>query len=247
VHAPAFAEEMNRSRRMVAQQSRMLASAGFAVLRPDLTGCGDSEGEFREASWSVWLDDLQFVIDWTKRQPGAVEAPTWLWGHRAGALLACEAAARHPDCRLLFWQPATSGRSLLRQFLRLGSAGLRAAGKQGTTLEQMLSQLRDGRDVDVAGYRVSAALAAGLDAAHLAPPPRPVSVAWLEVSRQAGDEPSPAMASAAKAWGELGHHVRFTKVRGPAFWETAEIEDAPDLLAATLRSCTSCATGLETT
>ena len=49
VHVPALFEEMNKSRRMVALQARTLAAAGFAVLRIDLHGCGDSSGEL---AWS---------------------------------------------------------------------------------------------------------------------------------------------------------------------------------------------------
>src|SRR5690606_21241351 len=124
VHAAAFADEMNKSRRMVALQARRLAGAGYAVLRPDLTGCGDSEGEFGEATWTGWVDDLLAAADWAGRQYPASAPPLWFWGHRMGALLACAAAARLPGSRLLLWQPVTSGRTQLRQFLRLKSAGL---------------------------------------------------------------------------------------------------------------------------
>jgi alpha-beta hydrolase superfamily lysophospholipase len=37
-----FAEELNLSRRMAAQQARAFAGLGFAVLQIDLFGCGDS-------------------------------------------------------------------------------------------------------------------------------------------------------------------------------------------------------------
>jgi len=48
-----FAEEMNKSRRMAALQSRMLAARGIAVLQIDLFGCGDSSGDFGDASWAT--------------------------------------------------------------------------------------------------------------------------------------------------------------------------------------------------
>jgi alpha/beta superfamily hydrolase len=50
-----FAEEMNKSRRMAALQSRALAEAGYTVLQIDLHGCGDSAGDFGEASWPLQL------------------------------------------------------------------------------------------------------------------------------------------------------------------------------------------------
>ncbi|MDO9450700.1 MAG: hypothetical protein Q7J21_09460, partial [Rugosibacter sp.] len=52
VYIHPFAEEMNFSRHMVALQSRALAAQGYAVLQIDLLGCGDSAGDFSEASWS---------------------------------------------------------------------------------------------------------------------------------------------------------------------------------------------------
>ena len=60
-----FAEEMNKSRRMAALQARALAKAGYAVLQIDLFGCGDSSGDFGDASWQDWVGDvvrLRFVV-----------------------------------------------------------------------------------------------------------------------------------------------------------------------------------------
>ena len=80
-----FAEEMNKVRRMAALQARALASAGYAVLQLDLRGCGDSGGEFHEASWAGWLDDAELGARWLRqRHP---DAPLWLWGARAGNLI----------------------------------------------------------------------------------------------------------------------------------------------------------------
>ena len=50
-----FAEELNSTRRVVAQQARALAKAGYGVLQIDLLGCGDSSGEFADATWAAWL------------------------------------------------------------------------------------------------------------------------------------------------------------------------------------------------
>src|SRR5687768_8838655 len=51
VYVHPFAEEMNKSRRMAALQARALAASGHAVLQIDLLGCGDSSGDFGDASW----------------------------------------------------------------------------------------------------------------------------------------------------------------------------------------------------
>ena len=54
-----FAEELNLSRRMAAQQARAFASLGFAVLQIDLFGCGDSCGDFSAGRWEQWQRDLE--------------------------------------------------------------------------------------------------------------------------------------------------------------------------------------------
>ena len=87
LYAPPFAEEMNKARRMAALQARRLAAAGFGVLIPDLYGCGDSGGDFAEARWDIWRDDLSRCRDWLR---GRGHHRLVLWGLRLGALLAAE-------------------------------------------------------------------------------------------------------------------------------------------------------------
>ena len=86
-----FAEELNSTRRVVAQQARALAQAGYGVLQIDLLGCGDSSGEFADATWAAWLHDAQQARHWLLEQGGG---PLWLWGIRACALLAVPASTR---------------------------------------------------------------------------------------------------------------------------------------------------------
>ncbi len=49
---------MNKSRRMAALQARAFAAMGFGVLQIDLFGCGDSSGDFSDARWDIWKQDL---------------------------------------------------------------------------------------------------------------------------------------------------------------------------------------------
>ena len=90
LYLPPFAEEMHKSRRMAALQARALARAGYAVLQLDLSGCGDSAGDFGDATWDAWRDDIRLAYGWLAGQvPGAIT----LWGLRLGACLAVELAA----------------------------------------------------------------------------------------------------------------------------------------------------------
>jgi len=76
---------MNKARRMAALQSRRLAAAGYSVLQIDLFGCGDSSGDFADARWEIWKQDLRLALGWLKPR---VAGPLGLWGLRLGATLA---------------------------------------------------------------------------------------------------------------------------------------------------------------
>src|SRR4051812_44835330 len=89
VYVHPFAEEMNKARRMAAMQARALADIGWYVLQPDLHGCGDSEGDFGDATWERWIEDVLHSAHWVQQRTGIAPG---LWGLRAGCLLAAGVA-----------------------------------------------------------------------------------------------------------------------------------------------------------
>lgn len=227
----AFGDEMNKSRRMVREQARQLASAGFAVLQIDLKGCGDSAGDFVDASWSDWIDDVQVACTWLQDR---LSAPLWLWGHRAGCLLAAQVAAMRPGRpRLLFWQAPASGHLLLQQFMRMKATSMMLDGNAKAVIQALRDQLAQDQAIEVGGYRVAASLANGLGQATLAPPAVPGDLIWLDVSTQPGQALSPVAAKTVAAWQAAHFQVQAQSLQGPAFWQTTELEDAPALHAAT--------------
>ncbi|HEX3544845.1 MAG TPA: alpha/beta hydrolase, partial [Candidatus Acidoferrum sp.] len=91
LYVPPFAGEMFASRNLIAAVARNLASAGMGVLTVDLFGCGDSDGDFSDARWEIWRDDLAAAVAWLQEQG---RDRLILWGLRLGALLAMDFAAR---------------------------------------------------------------------------------------------------------------------------------------------------------
>ena len=249
VYVHPFAEEMNKSRRMAAMQARALAEANVAVLQVDLLGCGDSAGDFGDATWSRWVTDVVAAVRWLVQQhplaEGGTAPPLWLWGLRAGALLAVEAGAQLASegtpFHLLFWQPTTSGKVLLQQFLRLKAAGELMAGQAKAAMDRLRAELAAGRTVEVAGYALAPALCQGLEQATLRPPAAaaPGRLVWLEVTPVERPELAPAGTHTLNVWREAGWDVQPLTLRGPAFWQTTEIEDAPALVDATLHALAS--------
>jgi uncharacterized protein len=225
--AHPFAEEMNKSRRMCARMARLLASRGWRVVQTDLSGCGDSSGEFRDASWQAWVEDLASEL----RQLEAL-GPCWLWGVRAGALFASELTALRTDLNLLLWQPALHGALVLQQFLRL-HAGARIVGASPASAEKAspAQRLKAGQTVEVGGYEISPALAAGLQGATLElAPGYNGRVLWLEVSAAQPPVLSPSAHHAGQRMQQRGAQVVQEAVAGPMFWQTQEIEDCEALL-----------------
>lgn len=257
---PPFAEELNKSRRMLALASRAFSAAGLEVLVMDLLGCGDSSGDFGDATWDDWQDDAVLAAEWlTRHAPGGPkrpDLPLWLWGVRAGALLAPAVAERVArPMHLLLWQPVTAGKLQLQQFLRLKVAADLVGGQAKGAMQALRAQLDEGQPVEIAGYQLSPSLALGLEQAQLKPHGAPAlqrfgRVVWLETQAREAPALSPAGASAAQAWADAGCEVHALAVQGPSFWAATEIEVAPQLIeasvAALLQAGTCSGTGTGT-
>ena len=218
---------MNKSRRMVMLAANALAQSGYAVLQLDLFGCGDSSGELAEARWSDWIDDVLHAASWLReRHPG----PLWLWGERAGCLLATAAATRIAGERhLLFWQAQSNGKLVLQQFLRLKMASQIQHGTSKGVTEALQRELSAGRAVEVAGYRLGPDIARGLESSSLHPPPglTPCRLLWLELSSR--DPPSllPASEAVLELWRAAGHRGRGQVGRRPGLLANARHRRRP--------------------
>jgi exosortase A-associated hydrolase 2 len=232
-----FAEEMNRARRMAALQARALAQQGFGVLLLDLHGCGDSSGDFGDARWDTWKDDVARGAAWLHGRTGQ---PVTLWGLRLGALLAADAARDLgvPLHALLLWQPVLKGAAYLTQFLRLRmAASLQDGDDARVGTDALRAMLASGETLEIAGYDLAPALAAAIDGLDpLEAMEAPCPVHWFEAVGATSGQPAPGAVRASGAWRERGVDVRLHALAYPPFWTTPEITVSPELVAATAQA-----------
>lgn len=235
LHIPAFAEEMNKSRRMVALQAKALAEQGIAVLVLDLFGTGESNGDFGESTWSIWLQDIEDAIGWLKLQ-GAQSVS--LWGARLGALLAMDFVNQHAGLadRLLLWQPVLNGDVFVTQFLRIrvAAAMMNNAGPQEKTSD-LKNQLQNGQTLEVAGYMLHPDLIRPLMTlkAERLVLQAISSVDIFELVAGAENEPGLANRQLLDKLKIDGLEATLLAVTGDNFWASQEIATAPNLIRLT--------------
>ncbi len=228
-----FAGEMHKSRRMAALQARRFAAEGYAVLQVDLTGCGDSGGDFSSATWDVWLNDARLAHVWLSSR---TTGPIRLWGLRTGASLAVELASALPGIeQLLLWQPVINGEQYLNQFLRIKLAGeMLSSGQAQSGTKELRARLEAGADIEIGGYLLSATLARDLGQLNLADRPPPCPVLWLEVGIEDSNQSTPASQCCVDRWRQSGVSVQTRTLTGEPFWLTQEITECSRLIEATL-------------
>ncbi|PHV32936.1 hydrolase 2, exosortase A system-associated [Janthinobacterium sp. BJB312] len=237
IYVHPFAEELNKSRHVAAAQARAFAAAGYSVLQIDLFGCGDSSGDFNEARWDIWHNDLHLACAWLAQR---VDGPLSVWGLRLGALLALDFACRAPLplARLLLWQPELDGRRSIDRFLRLRLAtGMLAGGTQEAP-GQARATLAKGKPVEVAGYLLAPELAHAIDgvsASALQPAVPELPVYWLDY--QATEQTCAPVPPLARQWREHGAAVHVATFGDGPFWHSGELLACPQLLDATRALC----------
>ena len=232
---PAFGEEMNKSRRMLALQARVLAQHGFASLLIDLHGCGDSDGDLRDASWDSWKNDISLAHSWLQQR---CTAPVSLLGLRLGAILALDFICNDnaPVHRLIMWQPVLNGQQFLTQFYRvqIANAMLNNSNESGGGTKAIRQLLAQGEVVEIAGYEISPKLSATIDAlnAHNFLP-KNISLHWFEIQTEIDDHLSPAKQKIVNFWKANQSQIQLHKFSGAEFWATQEVSTNADLIGLT--------------
>ena len=231
---PPFAEEMNLSRRMLRFQASALAECGIAALVLDPFGTGDSDGDFGDALWEIWVKDVLVAVD-ALHARGC--SRIGLLGIRLGAILAAAAAPQltDPCFATVLWQPVVVGRRYLDEFLRIRALTSISGVKPPPTVAEIRLLLDRGETVEVAGYAINPKLAAVLNALDLAQlgSSKLGLVTWLEVGRDGPPRLSVSAERCATIWRTFGIFIEARSVIGVAFWAGQDNRVVSDIIAVT--------------
>lgn len=230
---PPFAEEMNKSRKMVTELAQRLNARGVGVVIPDFFGTGDSEGDFAQTDCETWLDDLRATEKWMREKNWSVIS---VLGIRMGCIIAAEYLRRRdqPVARTVFWQPMPDGARALDQFLRLRVAASLMEDKKETVAD-LKAQIATGALVEVAGYGISKQLVMQIEQLKLlnCVSTNVGKLHWFEVLRSAeAAVPVPTTKSFEQLQAKEIAATLQTMV-GEPFWASTEIVCLPQLLDAT--------------
>ncbi|HJP33474.1 MAG TPA: bifunctional alpha/beta hydrolase/OsmC family protein [Candidatus Latescibacteria bacterium] len=124
-----------------------LAEAGFATLRFDFTGLGESEGDFAETHFSSNVEDLVAAAHHLESTSG--HGPGLLVGHSFGGAAVLQAASRIDSCQAVATIGAPSDPEHVGRLLtssreaieRDGEAQVQIAGRSFTIRRQFLEDL----------------------------------------------------------------------------------------------------------
>lgn len=136
----------NKNLLAVKNISRALTASGFAVLRFDFTGLGESEGDFEDTNFSGNVSDLVAAASYLEE---TYQAPTLLVGHSLGGAATLFAAAEIASIKAVATIGAPSNpvhvqhlfKNTLPQIKASGEAVVNLGGRDFTIKKQFLDDL----------------------------------------------------------------------------------------------------------
>ena len=161
-----FGEEASRAHRTYRVLATQLERAGYAALRFDYSGTGDSVGDSGAATVDAWVGDVASAAERLRTVSGV--ARVTIVGLRFGATLAMLASARGElrPRHLVLWDPVVEGAAYLRELIAQHRAYMRAEIGEGW--QDRLRIAADGTPAEALGAPIGAVLGAQIAAIDLA-------------------------------------------------------------------------------
>jgi len=208
-----FGQEYVLAHRALFGLASRLAEAGFAALRFDWFGTGDSAGELTQASVAAWLEDLRLAVDTLRARVRCDDVA--LVGMRLGGSLAALAGASLEPAALVLWDPVVDGEAFLRELALAHWRETRPSAPPPELFREPLTE--------ASGFPVSDALREGLRAIDLEAAELEPGLPLLLLETSSGDGAAAADgAGLLRKWKARGHAVETLRFPGPAAWQEDE-------------------------
>jgi alpha-beta hydrolase superfamily lysophospholipase len=104
-----FTDDKVSDNRLFVKFARQAQARGYAVLRFDYAGSGDSEGDFSDMTISREIQDLESAIEFVLTRPELMHSLIYLVGYSLGGAVALVVAARDSRVQgLVGWAPVSN-------------------------------------------------------------------------------------------------------------------------------------------
>ncbi|MGE0486820.1 MAG: hypothetical protein AB7Q81_21890 [Gammaproteobacteria bacterium] len=161
---PPLFEDVNQVRSFHGRLARRFAASGGEVLQCDVSGTGDSSGEFVAARWTAWCEDLAAAAAWLGERCDVLHLVAVRGAALHVAALLAVAGSRVRGLRLV--APTVTGEAAVNEFLRIRVARSLFEGRR-ESVASLRERLAAGETVEIGGYELAGALAGDLQALSL--------------------------------------------------------------------------------
>lgn len=229
-------EEKLWAHRVFVSLARDLAQAGFAVLRFDFRGEGDSDRQFEDTDLDTRVQDARMAVDRVLEWNPSVMDVTLL-GLRLGASIAAAAASGNQRVsRLVLWDPVVDGSQYMQGVLRLNLMYQMALHRKVLeNRDALVARLATGGTVNIEGYELAEPLYAQVSAFRLKSVLQQFAGETFVV--QIASEPGEPRQELLDLARQL-QHCSLAAVEEEPFWKEIRTfyQRAPELTRVTLRS-----------
>jgi exosortase A-associated hydrolase 2 len=235
---PPFAEEMNKSRRMMSTLLATAARDDITGYLFDLYGTGDSEGDFCDATWQRWLDNVfEMIVHCCKTQ--GVKSLS-IVAIRSGALLLNDLINRDSS-RLTtylkdihYWCPVINSAQFVNQLFRVCLASNMLKKNAKSTIAELFQLLEEDGWIDIAGYRLNSELVRSIKEANEYVSDTNVEARFFFYELTKSGVRSPAFLNYIKRIEDEHVSVTSKSITGLPFWNSQEISINNELIDETI-------------
>ena len=155
VVCPPFAEEKKSSQRMLVDLAKQMANAGYTTFLFDYFACGDSDGDFKDATLSIWIKNTLDALKHLKQHTDIDSIG--LIGLRLGCFIALSTINKKERISQgIFIEPVLSPETYFKRSLRQKlMKELITDGKTKSRRSDLINQLNHNKSVDFDGYEIS--------------------------------------------------------------------------------------------